>query len=675
MRAEQQPEARAAAPRVLPPTTPGPSGLGTTAVLVLVVAVLHFGREIFIPIALAVLLSFLLAPAVRFLRGFLGRVLAVLVTVSVALGILASMAGVIGIQVAQLATDLPYYQRAIEQKVLGLQEGALGRVSELLNRLNRGAPLRLEQSPKSADMPARGKQLPPAPSAPKPIPVEIREPPPTPLALTERLIGPLLQPLATTVIILVVLIFILMQRQDLRDRMIRLFGSSDLHRTTAAMDDAARRLSRYFLAQLGVNISFGVIIGCGLWLIGVPSPILWGVVAAIMRFVPYVGAFASAAGPILLAAAAEPGWSMALWAATLFLVTEPVIGNGVEPLLYGHSTGMSPIAVVISALFWTWVWGPVGLLMSTPLTLCLVVLGKHIEHLKFLDVLLGDRPALTPVENFYQRMLAGDADEAEEHAEQLLKERSLSSYYDEVALKGLQMAAADARRGVLQPDQIALINETARELIEDLDDHEDGDPDPEKAEHQASANIRSQSEQALPESRTVTDRVPDPQELPPLWRGDAPVLCVAGRGPLDEAAAAMMAQLLKKHGLGARVLPHTATKRSRIGELETEGVAMICVSYLDINGTPSHLRYLLRRLRQRAGDIPVLVGLWPSNDAVLRDETLRKQIGADHYVATLHAGVEACLSVAREAARQASPRAERIREFKAQLNIPTKPKE
>ncbi|MGH1570930.1 AI-2E family transporter [Methylobacterium sp. P31] len=638
MEAANQPEARSVAPRVPPPATPGPSGLGTTAVLVLVVAVLHFGREIFIPIALAVLLGFLLAPAVRFLRGFLGRVLAVLVTVTVALGILAAVAGVIGMQVAQLATDLPYYQQAIGQKVQGLQEGALGRVSELLNQLNRGARTRAEQPNKPADEPASGSNATPAPIAPKPVPVEVREPPPTPMALTERLIGPLLEPLATTVIILVVLVFILLQRQDLRDRMIRLFGSDDLHRTTAAMDDAARRLSRYFLAQLGVNISFGVLIGCGLWLIGVPSPVLWGVVAAIMRFVPYVGAFASATGPILLAAAAEPGWSMALWTAALFLVTEPLIGNGVEPLLYGHSTGMSPIAVVISALFWTWVWGPVGLLMSTPLTLCLVVLGKHIEHLEFLDVLLGDRPALTPVENFYQRMLAGDADEAEEHAEQLLKERSLSSYYDEVALKGLQMAAEDARRGVLEPDQIALINETVRELIEDLDDHEDSDPDPEKTEHQASADIPSQAEQALPESRTVTDRVPDPQELPPLWRGEAPVLCIAGRGPLDEAAAAMMAQLLKKHGVGARILPHTVTKRSRIGELDLEGVAMICVSYLDISGTPSHLRYLLRRLRQQAGDIPVLVGLWPSNDAVLRDETLRKQIGADHVVATLHGG-------------------------------------
>ncbi|MGH1575332.1 AI-2E family transporter [Methylobacterium sp. P31] len=674
MQAANQPEAQPVAPRVPPPSTPGPSGLGTTAVLVLVVAVLHFGREIFIPIALAVLLGFLLAPAVRFLRRFIGRILAVLVTISVALGILAALAGVIGIQVAQLATDLPYYQRAIEQKVEGLQEGALGRVSELLNQLNRGARTRTEQPTKPADEPASGSHATPAPAAPKPVPVEVREPPPAPLALTERLIGPLLQPLATTVIILVVLIFILLQRQDLRDRMIRLFGSDDLHRTTAAMDDAARRLSRYFLAQLGVNISFGVLIGCGLWLIGVPSPILWGVVSAIMRFVPYVGAFASAAGPILLAAAAEPGWSMALWTAALFLVTEPLIGNGIEPLLYGHSTGMSPIAVVISALFWTWVWGPVGLLMSTPLTLCLVVLGKHIEHLEFLDVLLGDRPALTPVENFYQRMLAGDADEAAEHAEQLLKERSLSSYYDEVALKGLQMAADDARRGALKSDQIALINETAGELIEDLDDHEDGDPDPEKAEHQASADIPSQSEQALPESRTVADRAPDPQELPPLWRGEAPVLCIAGRGPLDEAAAAMMAQLLKKHGVGARILPHTATRRSRIGELDVQGVALICVSYLDINGTPSRLRYLLRRLRQRAGDIPVLVGLWPSNDAALEDETLRDQIGADYYVATLHAGVEACLTVAREAARQSSPRAERIRELKAQLNIPTKPK-
>ena len=262
---------------------------------------------------------------------------------------------------------------------------------------------------------------------------------------------PVLHPLAAAAIIFIVAIFILMQQDDLRDRVIRLFGSRDLHRTTLAMDDAARRLSRFFLIQLGINTTFGVIIAAGLYFIGLPSPLLWGIIAALMRFVPYIGSYVAAGVPILLAAAVDPSWSLTLWVAALFLVTEPIIGQLVEPMLYGRSTGLSPISVVISAIFWGWLWGPVGLILSTPLTLCLVVLGRHVKQLEFLNVLFGDRPALTRVENFYQRVLAGDPDEVQEHAEELLKEMSLSSYYDEVALKGLELAARDLARGVPHP--------------------------------------------------------------------------------------------------------------------------------------------------------------------------------------------------------------------------------
>ena len=280
----------------------------------------------------------------------------------------------------------------------------------------------------------------------------------------------------------VVLIFILLQREDLRDRMIRLFGSSDLHRTTAAMDDAARRLSRFYLTQLALNAAFGVWTSAGLWIIGVPSPVLWGILTALLRFVPYVGSFIAALLPIGLAAAVDPGWSMMLWTATLFIVSEPFMGHVVEPFVYGKSTGLSPFSVVVSAIFWTWLWGPIGLLIATPLTLCLVVLGRHVERLEFFDVLLGDRPALSPAENFYQRMLAGDPDEALEHAEQLLKERSLSSYYDEVALKGLQLAANDAARDVLAPAQIERIKEAIKGLVHDLGSVPDAEPPKEEEE-------------------------------------------------------------------------------------------------------------------------------------------------------------------------------------------------
>jgi hypothetical protein len=482
----------------------------------------------------------------------------------------------------------------------------------------------------------------------------VHQPDATPLELAQRFLLPALEPVATMFITFIVVIFILMQRQDLRDRMIRLFGSDDLHRTTVAMDDAARRLSRYFLTQLALNSSFGVVIALGLWAIGVPSPILWGVFAAIMRFVPYVGSFVAGALPVALAVAVDPGWAMALWTLALFAVLEPIMGHVVEPLAYGQSTGLSPFAVVIAAIFWTWIWGPIGLLLATPLTVCLVVLGRHVERLEFLDVLFGDRPALTPIENFYQRMLAGDPDEAMEHAEQLLKERSLSSYYDEVALKGLQLAATDSSRGVLTPHQLERIKGAVLGLVADLDDHQDADPVPPEDEDGPAAP--PQSERELPKQPAVIENAPEPRQLAPEWQVEHPVLCIAGRGPLDEASSSMLAQLLGKHQLGARVVPHEAVSRSNIIGLDVTGVAMVCISYLEITGSPAHLRYLLRRLRQKLPKAPILVGLWPQGDAVLSDEALRSVIGADYYVTSLREAVEACLKAAYSASDVPEPK-------------------
>jgi predicted PurR-regulated permease PerM len=244
---------------------------------------------------------------------------------------------------------------------------------------------------------------------------------------------------------LVVAIFILMQREDLRDRFIRLFGSTDLQRTTLAMDDAGQRLSRYFVSQLGVNTCFGVVIGVGLSLIGVPSAALWGGLAGLLRFVPYVGPLLAAGAPLMLAAAVDPGWWTTICVALLFVVIEPLAGYVVEPLLYGHSTGLSPMSVIGAAVFWTWIWGPVGLILSTPLTLCLVVMGRHVQSLEFFDVLLGDRPALSEVHRFYQRTLANDPDETLDQAEKMLADRSLVDYYDSVVLPALKLAAADMR--------------------------------------------------------------------------------------------------------------------------------------------------------------------------------------------------------------------------------------
>jgi hypothetical protein len=479
---------------------------------------------------------------------------------------------------------------------------------------------------------------------PKPMQVEVHQPDPTSIQLAERIITPIVDPLSTTVIVLIVAIFVLLQREDLRDRLIRLFGSSDLHRTTAAMNDAARRLSRYFLTQLGINAAFGVITGAGLFLIGVPSPLLWGTIGTLLRFVPYIGAPLAAILPLALAAAVSSDWSMMLWTAGLYLVTEVIIGQVVEPLLYGRSTGLSPFSVVVSATFWTWLWGPIGLILSTPLTLCLVVLGRHVERLEFLDVILGDRPALTPVESFYQRMLAGDPDEARDQAEVLLRDRPLSSYYDEVALRGLQLAANDAARGVLTGSQLEKIKASMQELIDDLDEYDDQDPDSKEAAEGA-ATAPSRSEQDVPKHPAPESIAED--ALSPAWRTKAPVLCIAGRGPLDEAAASMLAQLLHKNGLSARVLEHDAASRRHIGALDGDGVAMVCLCYLELGGTPSHLRYLLRRLRQRLPAARLLVGLWPTEQAVLTDDRLRTAVGADIYTSSLREAVDACLEAAR----------------------------
>ncbi len=629
--------------RVAPAETPGVGGLLSLAVFVVVVAALYFAREVLIPITLAILLSFVLAPIVGLLRRIrVPHVAAVLLAVLVGFGAILSIGALIGVQIAGLANDVPSYTATIQKKIVTIQGQTTGRLQALTSRLDKQlGRAATPEAPTAAEVDAG------APA--KAQLVEIQPPPTSALNLAKTVLAPILDPLSTTLIIIIVAVFILMQREDLRDRLIRLFGSQDLHRTTVALDDAGRRLGKYFLSQLAINASFGLIIGIGLYLIGVPSPALWGVLSALLRFVPYIGPVIAALLPTAVAAAVAPGWSLVVWTLGLFVLSESITGQVVEPLVYGHSTGLSPTAVVIAAIFWTWIWGPIGLVLSTPLTLCLVVLGRHVERLEFLDVMLGDRPALTPVENFYQRMLADDPDEAEHQAEQMLTDRSLTAYYDEVALKGLQLAANDALRGVLSDEKVHLIRDNVMALISDLASHEDKEPHPDdKAAAEATATL---AERAVPKPTAPTSTAPEGDHLAPAWRGAAPVLCLAGRGPLDEAAAAMLSQLLGKHGLASQIAAHTVASRSNIASLDITGIAMVCISYLEISGNPNHLHYLMRRLRSHMPGVPILVGVWPAENSDVGDKRIRNVIGADHYTATLKDAVDTCVSVAHEAAR------------------------
>src|SRR6202035_422198 len=453
-------------------------------------------------------------------------------------------------------------------------------------------------------------------------------------------------------IIIIFVIFILIQREDLRNRLIRLAGSHDLQRTTAALDDAATRLSRLFLAQLMINATFGIIIGIGLSFIGVPSAILWGILAAVLRFVPYIGSAISAAFPLAIAAAVDPGWSMLGWTLALFLGVGPVISQAVEPLVYGQSTGLSPVAIVVSATFWTALWGPIGLVLATPLTVCLVVLGRHVERLEFLDVIFGDRPALSPSEMFYQRMLAGDPTEAAGKAEEFLKEKSLSSYFDEVALKGLQLAQVDAKRGTLDQARMTKIRDAVTEFASDLSTEDDSIPEIASPTMDAEAAAAIED---LPDTAISSNLPVGPNTDRPLsWQGEAPVLCLAGRTLLDEAAAVLFAQLSNAHGLAARVEPAVALSTTNILQLETAGVAIACLSYLDAS-SPAHMRYSVRRLRRKLPKATIMLGCWAEGINKEALEDLRETAKADTAAGSLREAMMMCRTTAGVRETQAVP--------------------
>jgi predicted PurR-regulated permease PerM len=546
-----------------------------TVIAGVVVSGLYFGRPVLMPLALAVLISFALAPLVSHLKRFkIGNVPAVIVSLALAVVVVSSLGLFMGSQLAKLAAELPHYQTNLAMKIHSVVGSAAH--NDTVTRLNKTIDNLAEQftgGNKAED--AAGTE----PNQVKPIPVVVQRISQGPWAVAQTVLGPLLEPLELVALVLVFVSFILLQRDDLRDRFVRLAGSRDMQRTSVVLDEAATRLSRYLFLQTMINTCFGIMIGIGLWLIGLPNAGLWALLAALLRFVPYFGVPLAFLFPFTLALAVDPGWSKMVWTVLLFGGIEPVIGQGIEPVLYGRSMGLSAVAVVVAAVFWTWLWGPVGLLLSTPLTMCFVVFSRHVEGLKFLDVMLGNQPALRFEESLYLRMLAEDPDEAADEAEGFLRANALSAYYDEVAARALMLAQSDVNRGVLDPLRQARIRDAIKGLIVNLADRRDEDA--------AGA------------------------DLPESWRDPAlePVLCVAGRGPLDEAAALLLVDMLGKYGIGARVVSSDETSATNVRDLQCMGVQLTCVSYLE-PGTFKNARYQVRRLRKRMPGVPVIALFW-----------------------------------------------------------------
>jgi predicted PurR-regulated permease PerM len=536
--------------------------LTTLAASVGLVAVFYFGREVLIPLALSALVSFLLVPAVRRLEAWgLRRIPAVAIVSTAAMVPILVLGWVVVAQFLDFANALPQYQDRIEQKlesIKGPAAGPLSRISKTLRAL--GDEVAEVAESEGADAPT---------------PVRVVEGPIAPMELMRSVVGPLIQPLLTLGIVIVFVIIILIHQEDLRDRLIRLIGHGQLTMTTRALDDLSGRLSRFLRMQFLVNFTYGVAIAAGLLVIGVPSAVFWGFMCMALRYVPYLGPIVAAAMPITLSLVTSDGWSVPLQTAALFLVVELVSNNIVEPWLYGRKTGVSVLAVLVAAVFWTWLWGIPGLFLSTPMTVCLVVAGRYVPQLAFLNILLGDQPVLPPHARVYQRLLAMDSDEALEVTDAYLTDHPLGELYDEVLIEALRLAGEDREVGTLDPVQEKFVMEAMGELVD---------------------------ESAL---RRAADGGPEPA----LSRPDLRTLCIPARDEADAAAARMLVRLLDGAGLTARALT-LEDLGSDLGAVIDEFKPEILVISATQPHAAARARLRLRQVQRRAQAVRVVVGLW-----------------------------------------------------------------
>lgn len=549
---------------------------------VLVIGALYFGRQLLIPLALGLVFSFLLTPFVTQLERLrLGRVAAMLIVLIFSFALVGTLSWGVAGQLVEVMAHVSDYKDNLDAKIRSLhaqRDGNLSKATATVKELNK------ELAAVPAQIAANQSQrAEPKSSAPvRPIPVQVATPPSNIIQDLRVLLGPLAGVVETAIIVVIFTVFMLLKREDLRNRAIRLAGRGQLSVMTQALDDAGRRLSRYLLLQLLVNAGYGLLFGAGLYFIAVPHAFLWGFLAALLRFVPYIGTLAAAALPILMSLAVFPGWRESGLAFGLFVVLEVLISNFVEPPLYGTHTGISSLAILVAAIFWTSLWGPVGLILSTPLTVCLVVLGRYVPQLNFLEVVLGDEPVLTPGQRFYQRLLATDQEEAREITVGHLKDNSLESVYDSILVPALRLAEQDYHVNGLDDDIRRFVFRSTKEIVEELGDQVENGELPEDGKKSAHDCLASRSNKII--------------------------CCVPSRTGADDLIVLMLTQLLRQAGYEACQMKAETDEDVGAAVSERE-CSIVCVSSL-LPFAIAQTRTLCRRVHASRPGVQVIVGLW-----------------------------------------------------------------
>ena len=558
-------------------------------VAVVTIAALYFARVVLIPFALAVLFTFILTPVVRLLeRAHLGRAFSSLLVVLLTLGTCASLGWGVSKQFGQVVNELPSYKLNIKEKLASLhwsESHVLHNASETVTEISKD--LAAKPAPSSSDSAQTLEATPSANNRPatarQPVPVQVISPPSLPLESMQSILGLL----ARALIVVVFTIFMLIRREDLRNRLISLIGHGHIHLITQTLDEASSRVSKYLLIQFLVNIGYGIFIGMGLYFIGLPGALLWGVIVGILRFLPYIGPPLGGIMPLLLSMAVFDGWSKPLLVLGLFVITEVAVSNLVEPMLYGAHTGISSLAIVMAAIFWTAIWGPIGLVVSTPLTVCLLVVGRHAPQLRFLHILLGDEPPLTPESRFYQRLLAMDYEEAREVLQKCLNEMSLEELYENVLIPALGLAEQDRHQNLLQDENERFISQSTRELIDELWEPRNGENTSESDGVRGETTLRA----VAPDSTRSLN-----------------ILCVPARDEADEIVGTMLAQLLQRAGHQAECL-EVGSAEHMLAQIPKQKPDLVCISALPPFAIPA-VRALYGRMHGQNPDQKIIVGLW-----------------------------------------------------------------